>query len=149
MKISCRLVLASSLLVASPTVSGKCAEGFVAFSGVVYDSSGRPLPGAQVGVSWLEGSAPRGPAIATTDANGMYRIPVFFSRYSGFSLFRGDKCDNVLTQASIAAFTATHQSRAVPIAVGSVDQVFVPDLRVDTRTQRDPLWPSGRDTSPL
>lgn len=50
-----------------------------AIRGSVVDKDGRPVPAAIIGVSWIEGKTPAGPALTVTDAAGRYSFAFHYS----------------------------------------------------------------------
>jgi len=128
------------LAISASSASAKCVVQLFQVTGVVVDSSGTAVPNALVGASWIRQSVPAGPAMALTDRNGKYTIPIWFDTYSGHSLLVGDVCDETLDQASLTAYTSTEQSSSVLVPIGSVSQVIAPSLKIEFAIQREPIW---------
>ena len=128
------------LTVIAPSASAKCAMQLFLVTGVVVDSGGAPVPNALVGASWIRQFVPAGPAMALTDRNGKYSIPIWFDTYSGYSLLEGDECDETLGQASLTAYTSTEHSLPVLVPIGKVPQVIAPSLKVEHSIRREPIW---------
>lgn len=128
------------LAVIVPSASAKCAMRLFLVTGVVVDSGGIPVPNALVGASWIRQSVPAGPAMALTDRNGKYSIPIWFDTYSGHSLLMGDLCDETLGQASLTAYTSTEHSLPALVPIGNAHQVIAPSLKVEYPIQREPIW---------
>ena len=136
-----RALLAFLLLaVIAPSASAKCAMQLFLVSGIVVDSGGTPVPNALVGASWIRQSVPAGPAMALTDRNGKYSIPIWFDTYSGHSLLLGDLCDETLGQTSLIAYTSTEHSSPVLLSIDNVHQIIAPALKVEHAIQREPIW---------
>ena len=129
------------LIAITPAALAKCAPRFYVVSGLVLDANGAPAAGALVGVSWTEQSEPSGPALALSDKDGHYSIPILVSTYSGQSVL-GDQCNGVLKEVSVSAFTATHQSEFEQVPVGTTSQVGVRPVRIKWSIEREPVWPS-------
>jgi hypothetical protein len=137
-----RALLAFLLLaIITPSAFAKCSDRFYVVSGSVVDASGAPISSALVGVSWMEQSSPSGPAMSLTDEKGHYSIPFIFVTYSGSSLLGGDKCNAVLNQISIAAYTSTQRSERAIVPIGKYPQVFAALIQIDRAIEREPLWP--------
>ena len=136
-----RLFIALILLAAlAPAASAKCGFRFYVVSGLALDTAGSPVSGALVGASWTEQSTPAGPAMATTGPDGRYSIPIRIDTYSGHSLLTGDRCQALLKQVSVSAYSATHRSAFTVVPVSGSD-INVEPLHIDTPIQREPLWP--------
>ena len=135
------LLILLFLMAITPAALAKCAPRFYVVSGVVLDAHGAPAADALVGVSWTEQSEPSGPALALSDKDGRYSIPIVFRTDSGQSVF-GDQCNGVLKEVSVSAFTATHRSEFERIPVGTSSQVDVRPVRITRSIEREPLWPS-------
>ena len=134
------LALASLLLISSPVLA-KCGDRFFVFTGSVVDDRGNAAVGALVGVSWSDYFGQAGPAMAVTDEQGRYSIPVSFRTYSRSSFLRGDTCRSTLQQASIAAYNRTHRSDYLHVEVGSKSRINVQELRISTEIKQTPLFP--------
>lgn len=135
------IVTLAVLLFAAPQVAAKCADGFVLVTGTVVDAEGEPARGVSVGVSWLERGGQVGPAMALTDEEGRYSIPVTFRTYSGSKLFGGDICEWALEEVSLAAYSRSHRSRHVRLEIGSRTAVEAPVITIDTPIATEPLFP--------
>lgn len=70
-----RLVLVIVALLRPDASAKKCIEDRTV-TGLVEDAHGAPLPDALVGVSWAVDEQPKGPAIAYTDSEGKFAIPL-------------------------------------------------------------------------
>jgi hypothetical protein len=135
------LLILLFLMAITPAALAKCAPRFYLVSGEVLDAHGAPAADALVGVSWTEQSEPSGPALALSDKDGHYSIPILFSTYSGQSEL-GDQCDGVLKEISVSAFTATHRSEFERMSVGTSSQVGVKPVRIRWPIEREPVWPN-------
>lgn len=129
------------LLLLSSGAAAKCGAKFYVFSGSVEDANGVPLPDALVGVSWIEASVPRGPAMTRTDEQGNYSVPIRLGTFSGHSLFGVDRCKGRVGLVSVMAYTSTHRSQPELIDIGKSHQVTVPPLRVEYGIDVKPVWP--------
>lgn len=136
-------ILLALLLIActASTASAKCSDRFFVASGRVVDLTGAPVIGAVVGISWVEGSHPTGPAMSTTGADGQYSIPISFHTDSGYSFFTGDKCKSKLKQISASAQSGVYRSDFMLVPVGEESHINVEPLRIETPIQYEPLWP--------
>ncbi len=136
-----RALLALLLLaVTTPDALAKCGARFYVVSGTVVTDRGTPASNVLVGVSWIEQSLPSGPAMALTDQNGHYSIPIRVDTYSGSSLL-GDRCGAVLKQLSVAAYTGTQRSGHLLVPVGKSSQLIAALIKIDRPIEREPLWP--------
>ena len=135
------LLILLLLMAITPAALAKCSPRFYVVSGMVLDANGVPAVGALVGVSWTEQSEASGPALALSDKDGHYSIPVVFRTDSGQSLL-GDRCDGVLKEISVSAFTATHRSESESVPVGTTSQVGVRPIQITRSIEREPVWPS-------
>ena len=129
------------LAIIAPDALAKCGSRFYVVSGTVVTEGGATARNVLVGVSWIEQSSPGGPAMALTDQEGRYSIPVRFDTYSGSSLLFGDKCEAVLKQISVAAYTGTRRSESQLVPVGDASQVTAAPIKIDHPIEREPLWP--------
>lgn len=129
------------LAVISPSASAKCATQFYVVSGTVVSDDGAPVSNALVGVSWIEQSIPSGPAMALTDQNGRYSIPIQFSSDSGVSPLFGDKCGAALNQVAVSAYTSTRHSESLLVPASNAPQITAPPIKIDRPIEREPLWP--------
>lgn len=113
-----RLVLVIvALLLPTDASAKKCIEDRTV-TGLVEDAHGAPLPDALVGVSWAVDEQPKGPAIAYTDSEGKFAIPLTIA-----SVCKGT------FRYSVKAFTRTHESLVEAIEDAPV-VIPVPTLRV-------------------
>lgn len=119
------LVLLILLLVAQ-TASAKCIADFHVFSGVVTDKAGKPIPGAMVGVSWAEQGGPTGPALALTDSEGRYSIPVLFETYSGKGKVVEDECKQQVEVISVSASKGALRSAYEKVHIGDTENIRLP-----------------------
>jgi hypothetical protein len=124
----------------SPGAFAKCATQLFLVTGVVVDTQGVPVPNALVGASWIQHSAPAGPAMALTDRNGKYTIPILFDTYSGQSLLLGDLCDETIDQISLTAYTSSKYSFPVLVSIGKVNNIIAPSLKIENEIQRESIW---------
>ena len=112
---------------------GKCPTSEYVATGRAVLDGGKPAVGATVGIAWVEGTEPAGPAIGTTDSKGSYRIRVPYQTYSGEGA-QGDKCAGKLSKVSIVVQTRHLQSfgtvqtvrpeRTGVIRLGTVPVIF-------------------------
>jgi hypothetical protein len=104
-------LIAIVLLVTAPCLStAKCAGDAFVFSGIVLDSSGKPVMGSIVGISWAENHRPTGPALALTNAHGRFKLPITFDTYSGKGKVVEDLCNARVTEISVSALKDTKRS---------------------------------------
>ena len=126
------------LMLASQVSYAKCAGDFYAFTGSVVDSTGKPLPGATVGISWNEYEGITGPAVATTDTHGRYRILIYFDNYSGKGAVHEDDCNQRLRWISVTAYKGHLRSPFLRHKVVGTETVRVPTIKVWVETEKDP-----------
>ena len=126
------------LLFSSHASYAKCAGDFYAFTGLVVDTSGKPLAGAAIGISWNEYEGITGPAIAITDANGRYRIPIFFNKYSGKGAVYEDDCNQRLRWISVTAYKGNLRSPFLRQKVVGTETVRLPTIKVWVETEKEP-----------
>jgi hypothetical protein len=118
------------LVLATQSAHAKCAPDFRVFSGVVTDRHGNPVPGAMVGVSWLENAGPAGPALAMTDTKGRYTISVLFDTYSGKGKVTEDECEQRLQVISLSAFKGSLRSPGQSVRIGDAEKVALPPAMI-------------------
>ena len=135
MKTILALVLFS---VTSPALA-KCAMQLHVITGAVADEHGSPVAQAMVGASWTKGDTPQGPAMALTDHNGNYSIPVWIDTWSGMSAL-GDECHADLAQVSLTAYTDTEYSLPELLRFDQRSSWAAPTLKLEYKIQREPLW---------
>jgi hypothetical protein len=108
-----RLVALLFLALTTSPIFAKCSTPTITVSGTVVDTSGQPVAGVAVAVSWVLRGKPQGPAQGQTDSVGRYDVPFEFNAYSKSSIFRADICREHVTQVSVSAYTPGY--RAEPI----------------------------------
>lgn len=129
-----RILFALLLIAASPSALADCAAQSYLLSGSVVDAEGLPLSGAMVGAAWVKWGTPQGPALAVTNSDGRYSIPIHFDTWSGMSDW-GDGCDAELGQVSVSAYTGTKYALPETVSTGEARQVVVPVLKVSQDIQ--------------
>jgi hypothetical protein len=112
-----RLATLIFLVLASSPIFAKCATQTITVSGTVIDTSGQPVAGVAVAVSWVLRGKPEGPAQGQTDSVGKYDVSFEFNYYSKSSVFRGDICREDVSHVSVSAYTPGHRAEPVLIPV--------------------------------
>lgn len=121
-----RLLVLSILLLAAHPAFAKCGGKYHVFSGVVTDKAGKPIPGATVGIAWTEMRGPAGPALALTDGEGRYRIPVVFETYSGKGKVVEDECKFRVDVVSLSSSKGSLQSNYDLVRIGDAENIRLP-----------------------
>jgi protocatechuate 3,4-dioxygenase beta subunit len=135
-------ILAVAILLLAPAHSwAKCADQLYVFSGSVVDKKGVPVSGALVGVSWSENSRPTGPAMALTNREGRYSVPISFDTTSPGPTDYRYRCDGALDAVSIAAYSKKMRSIHLKVTVGPQRSINVPALELLYPIKLEPTWP--------
>lgn len=94
-----------------------CGGVDYAVRGRVVDKDGRPVPAAIIGVSWIEGESPAGPALTVTDTTGRYSLAFHYSTSWTLSGFAAMCPPSQPDQVSIAARADGGYSEPVVVKV--------------------------------
>ena len=130
-----RYIVAIALLMLAPVDASakKCIARFFEVSGTVIGLDGQPASGAIVGVSWEVAATPKGPALASTNDQGEFLIPVRIAPH---------ECGPRTIKFTVSAYTSSHYAQSETVrTVPGTSAVAVPPLRIASEIHRSPVWP--------
>jgi hypothetical protein len=111
------LLLIAILAVHSPLAFSKCGSKTFVLSGVVVQPDNRPAAGVLVGVAWKEDGLIGGPALAKSDSEGRYSIPIIFHTYSSTPGKSWYECKGQLKEVRVSAYSDIHYAPPIVVQV--------------------------------
>ena len=112
-----RSLLALVLFLVPALADAKCVIPQYEIEGWVYDSSGKVISGAVLGVSWVERGVPKGPILASSDGDGHFHLKFQFNTFSRRGLFVGDVCKGNLREVSVAVSSPAGAYESWPVGI--------------------------------
>jgi hypothetical protein len=138
-------LLAIILAIQSPHAFAKCGSVKFLVSGVVLQADRTPAAGALVGAAWEEDGLVAGPALARSDSDGRYSIPIVFRIYSSGPKDGAYACKGQLQELRISAYSGTRYAPPIVVHVSkSVTTVEAKTLELSFDISTDvPIEPGG------
>ena len=110
-------LLAIIIAIQSPLAFAKCGTVKFLVSGVVVQSDNTPAADAIVGVAWKEDGLVGGPALAKSDSEGRYSIPIIFHTYSSGAEGGWYECKGTLQEVNLSAYSGNRYAPAIVVRI--------------------------------
>src|SRR5690606_38917873 len=111
------ILLIAILSIYSPLAFATCGSKTIFLSGVAVQLDNRPAADVLVGVAWKEDGVIGGPAMAKSDSEGRYSIPIKFQTYSSTPGKSWYECKGQLKEVMVSAYDDTHYAPPIPVHV--------------------------------